>query len=138
MYKTKQIILYRRDLKMRKGKIAAQVAHASMAVFFNARIEPEEVGLNGPVLVIPCDVPMWEWVTGSFAKVVLSVEDEASLLMAHELAKQAGLPTSLITDQGRTEFHGVPTNTTVAIGPAPVEDIDKITGPNGVLETKLA
>ena len=48
----KQVLLYRRDLKMRKGKIAAQCAHASLAVFLR----------RGAVaqghLVVPLDVAM--------------------------------------------------------------------------------
>ena len=52
--------------------------------------------------------------------------------------QQAGLPTALITDGGRTEFHGVPTHTTVAIGPARADQIDQITGPDGAVVTKLA
>ena len=38
----KQIIAVRRDLKMRRGKEAAQVAHAAMKVFLNG-IKFEEV-----------------------------------------------------------------------------------------------
>ena len=158
MSEVKQVIVYRRDLKMRKGKIAAQVAHASLKVFFDCRQEavgwvhrfpepdtaserrPEDARIyHHRLLVIPCNKPMWDWSTGSsFAKVVLSVEDEESLLKVQELALAAGIPCALITDEGRTEFHGVPTKTTVAIGPAPAEEIDKITGPSGLVATKLA
>ena len=128
----KQVLLYRRDLKMRKGKIAAQIAHASLKVF----LERDE----GPWhrLEIPLDAAMASWSRARFAKIVLSVETEADLLRAHELAREAGLPTALITDAGHTEFHGVPTRTTVAIGPARVQDIDPITGPKGAVPTKLA
>ena len=34
----------------------------------------------------------------------------------------------LITDAGHTEFHGVPTRTCLAIGPAWSDEIDAITG----------
>lgn len=44
----------------------------------------------------------------------------------------------MIRDAGKTEFKGVPTRTAVAIGPAPVEAIDLITGPEGQVATKLA
>jgi len=79
------------------------------------------------------------WVEGLFIKIVLTVETEKDLLHAYELAQEAGLPCALVTDAGRTEFHGVPTNTTVAIGPAKAEAIDKITGtpPVGVVTTRL-
>lgn len=128
----KQVMAYRRDLKMRKGKIAAQCAHASMAVFFQ-RDEGDAATLR-----VPLDGPMAWWSRRGFAKVVLSVDDETALLQAWEAAKAAGLPTALITDSGRTEFHGVPTRTTVAIGPAIAEEIDAITGPGGLVNAKLA
>lgn len=138
--------MYRRDLKMRKGKIAAQCAHASLAVFLNRRVRPDAVELRvagqsvpaEAALVIPMDEGMRGWVEGRFAKVVLSVEDEESLVRVHELATEAGIPTALIRDAGRTEFHGVPTVTTCALGPAPVDVIDAITGPEGAVTTKLA
>ena len=132
MERVKQVIVYRRDLKMRKGKIAAQVAHASMKVFFDRD--------EGTVdrLSIPLDAPMAVWSRGQFAKVVLSVEDEAALLRVYAEAQMRGLPSSLVMDSGRTEFHGVPTRTTVAIGPAEVSKIDAITGRDGVVATKLA
>lgn len=129
---TKQVLVYRRDLKMRKGKIAAQCAHAAMAVFFRRK--------RGAIdeLVIPLDGPMAEWVSARFAKICLSVEDEEALLTAHAAARAAGLPCSLITDAGRTEFHGVPTRTAIAIGPAAIPEIDAITGPAGLVACKLA
>jgi PTH2 family peptidyl-tRNA hydrolase len=130
--RTKQVMLYRRDLKMRKGKIAAQCAHASMAVFFK-RNQGGPAGLD-----IPLDGPMAEWSLARFAKVVLSVEGEDELMRAHELALELGLPSAVITDSGRTEFHGVPTRTAMAIGPAAREEIDIISGPEGRVSTKLA
>ncbi len=128
----KQVMVYRRDLKMRKGKIAAQCAHASMAVFF--------LGAQGPVdsLHIELDGPSALWTRGRFTKVVLSTDGEDEILRIHAMARHAGLPTSLITDAGKTEFGGVPTRTTVAIGPASSFEIDAITGPTGAVACKLA
>lgn len=154
VYLVKQVVLVRTDLNMRKGKIAAQVAHASLKVFFDRKLprlggrnpsdymeladgRPEFPEDTHELLMIPLTAVMAEWVNGSFAKIVLGVETEADLLKAHEAAKAAGLPTALITDLGFTEFHGVPTNTTVAIGPAKTEEIDAITGPSGIVKTKL-
>lgn len=142
----KQVLLYRRDLKMRKGKIAAQCAHASMAVFLRRRLPPGsvEARLDGVVLppdetlVVPMDEAMAAWVTSLFTKIVLSVADEAALVEAHRLAVEAGLPCALIRDAGHTEFHGVPTLTTCALGPGPIEAIDAISGPQGAVATKLA
>jgi PTH2 family peptidyl-tRNA hydrolase len=156
MPNVKQVILYRKDLNMRKGKIAAQVAHASLKVFLIRSLPKDS---ENPWLVqIPLDQPMREWVEGGFAKIVLSVADEEDLLEAYRLANEAGLPVALIKDSGHTEFKApcpecdgdptcktcegvgrvnVPTHTTVAIGPAPSEDIDRITGPSGLVKTKL-
>ena len=153
----KQVILYRRDLKMRKGKIAAQVAHASLKVFFDRKLEfsndtGREIDVTGFVLgtgskvnmpgqrflISPLTEEMDAWVNGQFAKIVLSVETEEDLLRAYEEANDRGIPCSLIQDAGRTEFHGVPTYTTVAIGPAMADKIDLLTGPEGLIQTKLA
>ena len=54
------------------------------------------------------------------------------------VAQAAGLPCALIRDLGATEFHGVPTHTAIAIGPAEAAEIDRITGPDGVIRTSLA
>ena len=128
----KQVMVYRRDLKMRKGKIAAQCAHASMAVFFRHDAGP----MNR--LEVPLDGPMTVWSKGRFAKVVLSVDGEDDLARIAELAEARGLPFAMITDSGKTEFKGQPTRTTVAIGPALDVEIDEITGPSGLVTTKLA
>ena len=128
----KQVLLYRRDLKMRKGKIAAQCAHASLAVFLRRG------AVTQGHLVVPIDAYMTKWIERGSAKVVLSVEDEEALLNAHALANAAGLPNALIRDAGKTEFKGVPTRTALAIGPAPVEAIDAITDKEGRVATKLA
>ena len=78
------------------------------------------------------------WSKGRFAKVVLSVDSEEELVRAYDLAMERGIPAALITDSGKTEFGGVPTRTTVALGPAAVMEIDEISGPSGLVPTKLA
>lgn len=146
--RVKQVLLYRRDLKMRKGKIAAQCAHASLAVFLRRRLQVDALaavvaGQPQPLppertLVLPLSAAMMRWVEQGSSKIVLSVPDEPTLLRAQELAAAAGLPHALIRDAGRTEFRGEPTLTACAIGPADAEAIDAITGPEGELPTKLA
>lgn len=138
----KQVIIVRRELNMRKGKLAAQVAHASMAVFTKniVRLDPEEISPENPddALNIHIRIPkhglaVMSWLAGSFTKIVTFVNSEEELVACYEQALAAGLPCSLITDSGRTEFHNVPTKTTVAIGPAAPELIDKITGKLGLI-----
>ncbi len=133
----KQVLVYRRDLKMRKGKIAAQCAHASLAVFLRRRVGVEGVNPD-ELLVVPLEPAMATWISRGSAKVCLSVDDEEALLKVHALAEEAGLPCALIRDAGKTEFGGVPTYTAVAVGPALVASIDAITGPEGAVATKLA
>lgn len=132
----KQVLIVRKDLNMRKGKIAAQAAHASMKVFFDRKTlkasMPNDVSHQTRLLdmemVIPLTPSMYAWVTGNFAKICVSVDSEQELLDVYKKAQEAGLVCSLVTDSGLTEFHGVPTNTVVAIGPDRSEEIDKITG----------
>lgn len=111
---TKQVIVIRKDLNMRKGKMVAQGAHASLKAFSNALA-------NDPKTAAA-------WFEGLSTKVCVGVASEQELLDAYTRAVNAGLPCSLITDAGKTEFGGVPTKTAVAIGPGSVEEIDKITG----------
>jgi PTH2 family peptidyl-tRNA hydrolase len=72
--------------------------------------------------------PMKAWMTGRFTKVCVSVDSEAALDAVVARAKAAGVPCALIVDAGQTEFHGVPTKTCCAVGPAWVADVDAITG----------
>ena len=118
----KQVIVMRKDLGMRKGKMIAQGAHASLKVLADR-------GRAGDDLVIPLDEPTREWlVSGRFTKVCVSVDSEAALDDVVARATAAGVPCALIVDSGRTEFHGVPTKTCCAVGPAWSDDVDAITG----------
>lgn len=106
----KQVIVIRSDLKLSKGKLAAQTAHASLDAYKKA---------DGRVRS--------EWESTGSKKVVVKIEDLKGLMEIYEEAKQAGLPASLIRDAGRTEL---PAGTVTAVGIGPYEeaDIDKITG----------
>lgn len=119
---TKQVIVIRKDLNMRKGKIAAQASHASLAVFTNIMI------MNGPEYRMILTDSMREWLNGSFTKICVYVESEEELIEIHQKAKSSNIPCSIITDNGTTEFNGVPTKTAVAIGPDYSNIIDNITG----------
>lgn len=127
----KQVIVVNTSLNMRKGKLAAQVAHASMAAILNQAIWEEGK------LTLEYDKIVGKWLEGSFKKIVLGVESEDDLVKVYRLAGEKQIIRSLITDAGLTEFHGVPTMTTVAIGPAEASIIDVITGTLGLVKTKL-
>ncbi len=118
--KTKQTIVMRKDLKMRRGKEIAQGSHASMA-FLTRRLENEFI----PFILKQVEK---DWLNGSFAKVCVRVDSEEELMEIYENAKEVGLEVHLVTDSGRTEFHGVATRTCLAIGPDEIDRIDKITG----------
>jgi PTH2 family peptidyl-tRNA hydrolase len=68
------------------------------------------------------------WLTGAFAKVCCRVESEQELMEIYNNALDAGLEVHLITDSGKTEFHGEATNTCLAIGPDEADRVDAITG----------
>jgi len=126
MMKSKQVIILRKDLNMRKGKCVAQGAHASLKVFFDL-MSPHDDGS----MVIDNDYisdAMREWMEGSFTKICVSVNSEAELLEVYNKAKTANIPCSLIQDAGLTEFGGVPTYTAVAVGPDYEDKVNEITG----------
>jgi PTH2 family peptidyl-tRNA hydrolase len=117
----KQVIVIRKDLNMRKGKMIAQGAHASMKVFFD-RLKPLENGFS-----ISLTPEMQQWIQGDFRKIVVYVNSEEELLEIYKQAFDSNLPCALIQDNGLTEFNGVKTYTAVAIGPASDIKVDKIT-----------
>ena len=136
MGEIKQVIVMRKDLHCRAGKIASQVAHASMKVILDMMqrkhlVYPVGTGMQESVelsLMMDKGTPIYEWLNGSFAKIVLYVEFEDAI---HALANRCHfmkIPCAVITDAGKTEFHGEPTVTCIAIGPDYSEKIDKITG----------
>lgn len=124
----KQVIVVRKDLNMRKGKIAAQVAHASLGAFLkliNPTKAKNHIHVNG---ILELDTPEFAWLTGPFTKICVSCDSEAELLALVEKAKGKGILNCLITDAGRTEFNGVATITCAAFGPEWSDKLDELTG----------
>jgi PTH2 family peptidyl-tRNA hydrolase len=130
MSDVKQVILVRRDLSMPTGKIASQVAHASLAAILSRSTHTDAVPeTNTPEMIHLQLTPVDSvWYKERFTKVVLGVGSEKELLQLYNQAKAKGLLCSIIQDAGHTVFNGVPTYTTVAIGPALADDIDSVTG----------
>lgn len=109
----KQAIVVRTDLKMGKGKIAAQAAHASISAYLEAeRRNPEDAE---------------KWLEEGMKKVVLKVQTEKELFQYFKQAKDAGLPVSVIRDAGLTQIEDG-SATSFGIGPADSKEIDKIVG----------
>ena len=135
MDKPKQMIVMRRDLKMRKGKIAAQAGHACVIAVLAAlerenrlgQIRADETGVTLTESAQPA-TPLSEWFSRGVAKVCVYVDSEEELLAIDRKAKEAGILSALICDNGITEFHGQPTYTCLALEPALPEKVDPITG----------
>lgn len=135
MYASKQMIVMRRDLKMRKGKIAAQAGHACVTAVLMAL---EREGRLGQVMTAgdgirlkPTDrpsTPLSDWFDRGVAKVCVYVDSEEALLELDRRAKEVGIISALICDAGMTEFHGQPTFTCLAFEPLPPERVDPLTG----------
>jgi len=128
---TKQVIVMRNDLNMRKGKMIAQGSHASMAFltrmggFYQSSLEDHRAFHNERMTNLD---EAEEWMRNSFTKVCLYVNSESELDEIYKKAQEAGLTVHMIIDSGRTEFNGIPTKTCLAIGPHYSEKIDAITG----------
>lgn len=120
----KQVILIRKDLKMRRGKEIAQGSHASME-FLVSRLRRRPVPETA---LIDLSDNERAWITVGMGKVCLQVSSEEELLAHHQKALELGLRSHLIRDSGRTEFGGVPTLTACAIGPDESAKIDAVTG----------
>ena len=120
----KQVIVVRKDLSLRKGKLAAQVAHASMK-FLVDNNEAE----RGDEITVKLSHDEANWLlSGSFTKIVVGCDSEDALRDLVFRAELADIEVHPIIDAGRTEFDGVPTLTCAAFGPCQAEEIDKITG----------
>jgi len=147
MKEPKQVIIMRTDTvpKMRKGKMIAQGAHASLAVLLEAFFGPHEqrdwsleIAYDHKTgeeksrdifetISMKEDDPIFQWINNSFVKIVVrgTLND---VVTSYQAAKKAGIPCSLIEDKGHTEFGGEVTITCCAIGPDDPDKIDKITG----------
>ncbi len=109
----KQVIAVRNDIKMGKGKLAAQVAHAAVASALETKSRN----------------PEWfrEWWNEGQAKIVVKVNDEDELRKLGKEAEGLKIASSLIVDRGLTQLEPG-TVTCIGLGPAPSILIDRITG----------
>ena len=106
----KQAIVARADLNMGAGKLAAQVAHASLSAYEDATENDQTA-----------------WKGEGQTKVVLKGESESQLFKLAERAGRDGLPHAIVRDAGRTQLEPG-TVTALAIGPASEAAVDAITG----------
>jgi len=109
----KQVIIMRSDLRMSKGKIAAQAGHAAVSAALEAHNH-----YRG----------WWHaWVREGQCKVAVKVKGERELVELEKRARDLSLPCALITDRGLTEIPPG-TRTCLGVGPAPSEQVDRLTG----------
>lgn len=115
----KQVLVLRTEFPghsgVRKGKLIAQGAHASVTAAF------EGIGhslTRGHVET---------WLREGQTKIAVYVKTEEELLEIFHRAQTGHLACALIRDAGKTEFDGIPTLTAVAVGPAPIDLVDAIT-----------
>ncbi|MHA1972379.1 MAG: peptidyl-tRNA hydrolase Pth2 [Candidatus Hodarchaeales archaeon] len=112
MIEYKQVIILRKDLKMSKGKAAAQASHAAVAATIKVMREKRK------------DFDAW-WRTGQ-RKVVLAIDSESDLIQIEKKLRRTGVVVVKIDDAGRTQL---PPNTTTALGVGPYlnKAVDMIT-----------
>ena len=107
---------------MRKGKMIAQGAHASL----NAFLSRSWVDVDPQRILTPLGGAAAAWFNGMHTKITVYVESEQELLRLCEEAERLLLPHYLVKDAGLTEFKE-PTYTALAIGPDESDKIDVIT-----------
>lgn len=117
----KQAIIIRDDLKMGKGKIAAQASHAST----KAAIEAKEGIIEDKTLSENFKAWFLAWDNDLYKKIVLKANSEKELTDLY-LQAMDHLPCFLVEDMGLTQIEPH-TITALAIGPAPDEMVDTIT-----------
>lgn len=139
---TKQVIVMRKDLNMRKGKMVAQGAHASLSALLGEMYVDDRIDHE------PCKMwvlhastlrdPLYKWLDGQFTKITVGVNSEDELFEIYQKALgwegsfsntiRLKIPCAIIQDVGHTEFHGEPTYTCAAIGPWWTDELNEITG----------
>lgn len=136
-YKAKQMIVMRRDLKMRKGKIAAQAGHACveavlMALAREGRLDQVRIAPSGGWVYLDEGTmpatPLADWFSAGVAKVCVYVDSEEALLDLADKGREQGFVCALVRDAGLTEFHGESTYTCLAFEPLRADQIDPLTG----------
>ncbi len=108
----KQVIIVRSDIEMGRGKVAAQVAHASLMSYFEAESMDREIARK--------------WLETGEKKIVLKLEGEDALRKFFEAFKFKKIPCALVSDAGFTQIPPG-TKTALGVGPWASGDIDLLT-----------
>jgi PTH2 family peptidyl-tRNA hydrolase len=113
----KMVLCVRMDLEMGKGKIAAQCCHSCLGVYRKIRFGENHKHWGW----------LMQWEKEGEAKITVKINSEKELLELEEKAKSMEIPCFYIEDYGRTQIKAG-SKTVLAIGPAPNDILDKITG----------
>ena len=105
----KQVIIVRKDLKMDCGKIAGQVAHASVRAYKESE-----------------QYDRLKWFIEGETKIILKVKSQEELENIMDRCKELKIPYSPVKDAGRTQIPPG-TLTSIGIGPLKSETVDQIT-----------
>lgn len=105
------VVVIRADLKLTKGKIASQAAHAAVTCYKKSLDSKPKLADK--------------WLSIGQPKIVLKVDNLSELEKLKEIAGSADLITTLILDAGRTQIEAG-TATCLGIGPDYDEKIDAI------------
>jgi len=119
--KLKQVLVIRRDLKMRQGKACSQASHASGEFMREALLSVID---GNPHRLSEDEIT---WMRSGMAKITVRTDTPEQFEEIRAHAEREGFKVRVITDSGRTEFHGMPTVTALAIGPDRAEGIDAVT-----------
>ncbi|KAL3222072.1 hypothetical protein MRX96_028987 [Rhipicephalus microplus] len=109
----KLVLVVRADIKMEKGKAAAQCSHAAVLAYKQAQRDAPRA--------------LRQWERQGQRKVVLRASTENEMLSLASQARAKGLITSLVRDAGRTQL-APGTRTVLGVGPAPEQLVDSVTG----------
>jgi len=120
MSNVKMVLVIRKDLKMRRGKEIAQAAHGAVGAILKQLDYEQDI-------VVRFDKPTTEWIEGTFTKITVVVNSEQELLDIQSKCNELGIKSTLIEDNGLTEFHNEKTKTVLAIGPDYSDKIDRVT-----------
>ncbi|XWS57374.1 hypothetical protein CRYUN_Cryun09bG0168900 [Craigia yunnanensis] len=86
----KMVLVVRNDLKMGKGKIAAQCSHATLGLYKK--------------LLHRAPKALDRWEMCAQPKVVVKIDNEEDMLVLQERAKSLNLPTHITIDAGKTQI----------------------------------
>ena len=112
------VLVTRKDLKLSKGKLAAQCSHAAVECALKASRE--------------CAKTLQLWRENGARKIVVEAPNLDSLKRLFGEAQAAGIVCYMVRDAGHTEIPSGP-GTVVGLGPGSRDSIDSLTGSFGLV-----